>query len=32
MDRFVSLADLTADELRTLLRSAIELKKERKAG
>ncbi len=32
MDRFVSLADLTTDKLRALLRSAIELKRERNAG
>ncbi|TET51630.1 MAG: ornithine carbamoyltransferase, partial [Anaerolineales bacterium] len=32
MDRFVSLADLTTDRLRALLRSAIELKRERNAG
>ena len=32
MKHFVSLADLTAEQLRALLRTAIDLKKKRKAG
>jgi ornithine carbamoyltransferase len=32
MNRFISLAALSADQIRGLLHSAIELKKERKAG